>query len=106
MDHYSIKYTKSSFDDLRGIFYYVSFINIELENAKKLIKTIKVKIDELSFFPHRYQALDNYPNLRKMVIKNHIVIYKIDDENKVVFIIRIIHSHKNISNLASGKEDE
>ncbi|MBS4030255.1 MAG: type II toxin-antitoxin system RelE/ParE family toxin [Clostridiales bacterium] len=36
---------------------------------------------------------------RKIVVKNYLILYRVDDEAKAVFIVRIIYGGRNYANL-------
>ena len=81
--------------------YYILYKNNlkEPDIANKYAKMLKDEIKTLSYFPQRNAIIDN--NIikelksRKIVIKNYIVFYRINEENNIVNIERILYGASN-----------
>ena len=65
----------------------------------EVILSIKAKEDLLSYFPQRNAIIDNNIikelKIRKLVIKNYIVFYRINEETNIVNIERILYGASN-----------
>ncbi len=72
---------------------------IEPNIANKYAKLIKDEIKKLEYNPQRFSIIDikakNYTNIHKLIIKNHIAFYRINDNNKIVNIERILYGASN-----------
>ena len=63
---------------------------------------MKKEIESLEYNPQRFAIIDNKKikdlNVRKLIIKNYIAFYRINDEKKIVNIERILYSKSNWMN--------
>ncbi len=90
---YFIRITPRALADLQSIF---DFIRTDSpQNAAKMIRTIMDSIDKLEIFPHRHavprgEILDNR-DIRSMVVRPYLVRYRIDENRRVVYILRVRH---------------
>ena len=86
--------------DLRGIFEYIAFELLSLENAKKQLSRLERQILSLDKMPERFPRYGKEPwysrGLRFVVVDHYIVFYIPDIEKQVVTIIRIMYSGRNI----------
>ncbi len=100
MNKYLINTTDIFEEELENIFYYIAFVLNEPNIAKKLYKKIKMKILSLEYLPQRYTNINSYNNksIRKMIIDNFIIIYKIEQNLKQVYILHIFHCTQNYFN--------
>lgn len=57
---------------------------------------MKKEINSLEFYPQRFAIIDDDTikdlNVRRLIVKNYIVFYRINEEKKIVNIDRIIYS--------------
>ena len=79
------------------------YIRDELKEAKiagKIIRKIREKIRILNNFPFAYKLLTKNKNFeyRKFIIKNYIIIYKINLKEKEVNILNIYNQKQKIEN--------
>jgi addiction module RelE/StbE family toxin len=63
----------------------------------KFLTALKEKITSLSDMPYRYEAYADNPAYRKLSVYDYLVFYKVDEENKVVKIHRVLHGARDIS---------
>ena len=63
--------------------------------AEKYAKLIKSELDSLEYQPQRFAIIDydiiKEYNFRKLIIKNYIAFYRIDENKKTVNIERILY---------------
>lgn len=95
--HYIIKQELSFKKELRNIYEYITD---ELKSEKiaiKLIKTISNKIKILEVFPFAYKLYKKEENFeyRKFIVKNYIIIYKINLKEKEIRILHIYNQKLN-----------
>lgn len=74
--------------ELDNIYNYI-YMKLNSPNvAKKLYKLIKSEISKLNLFPERYSKIfisnKKYQNqnLRKIIIKNYVIIYQVDNDTR------------------------
>jgi len=105
MDEYKIRYTTNAIEDLMEIRHYLLFELQDSIIAEKFINSICEEIRKLSQLPRRFQIVESSPwkerNTHRMIVENHLVFYQIDDENKVVYISRVLSCRQNINNIKS-----
>ena len=104
MDLYKIHYSNNALEDLFEIYKYIAFEENEPSNAKNLINDIREKIRGLHYFPNRYALVEWSPwkdiGARRINVKNYLIIYLVDENNKTVNIIRIFSSRRDIQSIA------
>ena len=97
MKKYNIEYSMESKQDLIDIKRYIKYNLQEPNTAQKLITKIKKEIDSLKDNPEMYSIIDDDIikrfKIRKLVIDNYIVFYRINDEN--IQIVRIMYGRRN-----------
>lgn len=84
----------------------IRYITVSLENkiaAASLLDAIEKSYDDLVNMPLKYEACHD-PYLkelgyRKAVIRNYIMIYKVDSETQTVYIMRLFHGRQNYEKL-------
>lgn len=96
---YQIEYLPSALRDLTEI---ATYIGIRLQNpsaADKLAEQIVSTVEQLTVMPYRYPIY--YPvkplkrEYRKIVVKNYLVFYWVDEEKHLVTIARVIYGGRN-----------
>ena len=67
--------------------------------ADNLLDKMKVEITKLSSFPKKHALIDEEPwrteGVRKIVVKNFLIYYWVDDENNRVQVITVIYSRRD-----------
>lgn len=83
MIEYDIVWSPKAYKDIDKISYYLK----EEKIAKKLIRNILNSISTLKHFPERYAKIEdiNKDNIRKMLVKNYVVIYEVDSDTRASF---------------------
>ena len=83
--------------DLIDIKRYIKYNLQEPNTAQKLITKIKREIDSLKDNPEMYSIIDDDIikrfKIRKLVVDNYIVFYRINDEN--IQIVRVMYGRRN-----------
>lgn len=84
----------------------VNYIAVELSNpdtATSFLDDVDRSYHKVIDNPHMYSfcndvrlKIDGY---RKIVIKNYLILYRIDDEKKFVIVVRIIYAGRNYTEL-------
>ena len=82
-------------NDLKDIISYIKYELLEPSIAQKYAKIIKEEIKRLEYSPQKFAIINpeiiKYDNIRKLVIKNYIAFYRINENKKVVNIERILY---------------
>lgn len=102
MMNYKIVILPIAIEDMTNIVYYISHILKNETAANKLAKNFKKQINNLSLFPNsnpEYILSENLRNkYRTLKVKNYIIFYTINEEEKIVTITRIIYKKRNFAN--------
>jgi len=96
---YKLIVSTKSRKDINKITEYI--IN-ELKNpqaADRFLDDVAEKYEHIMENPHIYASCDN-SNLkqlgyRKIVIKNYLILYRIDEENQIVYVVSIVYGRSN-----------
>ena len=98
-EKYEVLLSIKAKEDLKSIVFYINNNLKEPAIAKKYAKIIKEEIMSLSYFPQRNAIIteESLKNLqiRKIVVKNYIIFYKVNEESSVVNIERILYGASN-----------
>jgi addiction module RelE/StbE family toxin len=101
VNKYIIEYSKEAKQDLIGIKQYIKYNLQEPEIAEKLISKIRNEINNLKLNPEIFTIIDDdfikKLELRKLIVDNYIVFYKIKNNN--IEIVRIMYGKRNWINL-------
>ena len=103
MSKYNIEFSSEARKDLKAIICYIADNLQEHNIATKLSNKIKENIYNLSENPKIYKVIDDMflkkLQLRKCIVDNYLIFYKVIDEEKVIQIVRIMYKRRNWINL-------
>jgi len=91
---YKIKYLPLAVQDLNDIARYLS--SFYPETARRVLKEMREKITKLGDTPKMCELYRLDSTYRRMVVDQYLVFYRINDENKVVEIHRILRGSWNL----------
>ena len=88
MKEYKIIWSPKAYKDLDDIYLYILHHLEEKNIAKKLVKEIL----KLNCSPERYEKIKekHEQNIRKMLVKNYLVIYEVDNDIRASFYFKHI----------------
>ena len=96
---YKIIFTDEFDEEMEEIYKYISEVLKQEELAIKLYLKIKIRIYDLSIFPRLYMKIGKTDRLHneyhRMVVKNYIILYTVDELNQRVIISHIYYKRKN-----------
>ena len=99
MSKYKIQFSKDARDDLIDIYSYIKYNLQEPIIAKKLVKKLREEIYKLEDNPTIYTIIkDEFikkRQIRKIKVNNYIVFYKVEENNSIVEIVRIMYARRN-----------
>ena len=94
-EKFEVKISIRAKKDLQSIALYIKNTLKEPNIAKKYAKLLKAEIENLEYFPQRNSIIDDEIirdlNIRKLIIKNYIVFYRINEDKKIVNVERVIY---------------
>lgn len=100
LDKYIVKIYPRAIQELDKIYKYIAIEKQSQQTAKKQANRIKKKILSLDTFPEMHQdrltgkfADKGY---KQLLIDNYIVIYKIDNNSMIVYVITIQYQGRNL----------
>jgi plasmid stabilization system protein ParE len=101
--NYSIEITDTAQNDYRELYLYLANeLHVE-SSAKKLTHLIEEKIKNLAHFPLAFplcpEPVLRAEEIHKMPVKKYLVFYIINDSEKKVYVLRILHSLRDYENL-------
>ena len=65
----------------------------------KFLDALEKDFENISLNPHMYPKYKYNKEYRKIVANDYLVFYKIDEENNLVRVFRILHGKQNISTI-------
>lgn len=93
---YSIIWAPSFKNELSNMLYYISNILQEPKIARKTLKLITRKLEQLKYFPEiNSKFFIQNTEFRKLILKKYIVIYQIDSQKNEIYILHIFHGNQN-----------
>ena len=100
---YDVVLSEEAENDIRGIFEYIAFTLLSLENAAGQIGRIEDQILKLDEMPYRFPLMRKEPwrsrGLRFLPVDNYLVFYIPDDSLARVTVIRVLYGARSIDNL-------
>ena len=96
---YKLEYLPVAKHDLVEIIQYISQVLQNPSAADRLAVEIITAIDKLPAFPYAFPVYIPVKSLkyeyRKLLVKNFIVFYYIDESNKLITISRVLYAKRN-----------
>ena len=100
MDKYKVKINPKAIRELDSIYEYIASKKSAPENAKGQVDRIKKAILNLDTFPQSHQDRNEGryagKGYRQLLIDNYIVIFRIDDINKIVYVVTVQYQGRNL----------
>ena len=97
---YKIEISEQADKDLRNIYEYIAFELQAPENASDQIDRLEKHILSLDSMPEKYRIYDKEPwksrGLHILPVDNYAVLYIPDTDTKVVTILRIMYSGRDM----------
>lgn len=99
MTSYEVKVTKQAYGQMREIVLYITNELLAPEAATNLLDKMQESINTLSDMPKRHSLVDEEPwrseGVRKIVVKNFLIYFWVDDENMRVQVTAVIYAKRN-----------
>lgn len=98
-DEYEVKVTRQALEQMRAIVHYISYDLMVPDVADNLLDDLKSSILELSVLPKKHPLIEEEPwrseGVRKVVVKNFLVYYWVDDEHNKVQVTAVIYCKRD-----------
>ena len=100
LDKYKVKVNPGAIRELDHIYEYIANEKLAPENAKGQVERIKKSILSLDTFPQSHQERNEGryagKGYRQLLIDNYIVIFRIDEQCKTVYVVTIQYQGRNL----------
>lgn len=100
LDKYKVKITPRAIRELHNIYEYIANEKLAPENAKGQVDRIKKAVLSLDTFPQSHQERNEGryagKGYRQLLIDNYIVIFRIEETSKTVYLITIQYQGRNL----------
>ncbi|MDD6069581.1 MAG: type II toxin-antitoxin system RelE/ParE family toxin [Clostridiales bacterium] len=100
MNKYKVKFNPKAIHELDSIYEYIANEKLAPENARGQIDRIKKAILNLDTFPQSHQERNEGryagKGYRQLIIDSYIVIFRIDETNKIVYVVTIQYQGRNL----------
>lgn len=100
---FSIRMTEQAASDLDETLRYISKTLCNPTAAKDFFETLDTMLHRIASFPESGEKAANpaviLSGVRKMPVKNYTVYYYPDINNRILIILRIIYSHRNMDEI-------
>ena len=100
MSKYNVKINPKAIRELDSIYEYIASEKSAPENAKGQVDRIKKAILNLDTFPQSHQDRNEGryagKGYRQLLIDNYIVIFRIDEINKIVYVVTVQYQGRNL----------
>ena len=99
MEKYKIQLSIKAKNDYKRIINYIKNELLEPSIANKYADLINNEIQTLEYLPQKYAIIDydvvKELEFRKLIIKNYIAFYRINEKEKIVEVHRILYGAAN-----------
>ena len=96
---YNVYLTEQARVDMRMLYEYIADTLMEPLIAEKQYTRIEKAVYSLDKMPERFRRYEKEPwksrNLRVMPIDNFIAYYTVDNESRIVTVIRVMYGRRN-----------
>lgn len=100
---YIVKLSTQANEDIKEIYEYIANILCEKEIASNTVSLFEKNILSLSEMPGRCRIYESEPwqsrGVHVMSVKNYLIFYVINEEEKTVNILRILYGSRDIDNV-------
>ena len=100
---YTLTITDEAKDDLREIYRYISVDLCAPVNASRQLDRIEKNILSLNEMPDRFPRYSDdlweKRGLRYCVVDNYVIFFIIDNDKKIVSVMRILYSRRDIDSI-------
>jgi len=103
LTEYSVLIGRQAERDILEAVTYIQEILFQPESARRIYKAIKTQINMLSEMPQRFAVIAEEPyrsmGMRKASAENYLIFYLVNEKEKTVSIVRVLHNRREWTNL-------
>lgn len=98
-DKFEIEFSDSCKEEIEEIYQYISENLVSENSAKRLMRKLRNKINNLTYNPEMYEKIHRKnlrsQEFRKIVVDNYVIFYTIDNKKKKIYISHMYYSKRN-----------
>ena len=106
MEQYEVRMTDKACNSLKEIASHIAYNLMSPQTAVKTINYIRSELSKLDSMPSRISLVNEEPwcseGIHKMIIKNYIAYFIINEEQHIVNVLYIAYGRKNQKNILRG----
>lgn len=99
MDKYEVRLMNRALQDLDDIYAYIAGNLLESGVATEMVDALESEILSLEYLPYRCSEsrTGSFANsgYRQLMVKNYIVIYRVDEANKQVLVVTVRYARSS-----------
>lgn len=96
---YKVIITPTAYKEINKIYDYITEDLYAKNAAKRLMEKVEEEVQKLKYAPKIHTEIEKFDELkrsyRRIVIKDYIILYTIDEENNVVFVSHMYYGGRN-----------
>ena len=96
MEKYKVQLSIQAKNDYKSIIRYIRYELLEPIIAEKYAELIRNELNSLEYQPQKFAIIDydivKKYNFRKLIIKNYIAFYRINEDEKIVNVERVLYN--------------
>jgi plasmid stabilization system protein ParE len=100
---YRIIITPRAINEISKIYDYILNELYAEKAARKLVQEVEETIQELKYSPKIYARIEKLDDVkrryRRIVIRNFVILYTVDEEHKTVYVAHMYYSGRNYLDL-------
>lgn len=100
MDKYKVKVNPRTISELDRIYKYIADDKLSSQNVRGQVDRIKKAVLNLDTFPQSHQERNEGryagKGYRQLLIDNYVVIFRIDELHKTVYVVTIQYQGRNL----------
>ena len=96
MEKYKVQLSIQAKNDYKSIIRYIRYELLEPIIAEKYAELIRNELNSLEYQPQKFAIIDydiiKKYDFRKLIIKNYIAFYRINEDEKIVNVERVLYN--------------
>ncbi len=100
---YNYKFTETAKNDLSAVLDYIATKLCNIKAANNILQKIENSIEQIRTFPYAQSDCKEYlieDNLiRKIIIDNYVLVYQINEDEKLIIILRFRYAQMDLTKL-------
>lgn len=99
INQYKVIITPTAYKEINQIYDYISENLYARKAAHDLMEQVELEIKRLKTSPEIYTEIEKIDELkrryRRIVIKNYVILYTIDNDNQTVYVAHMYYGRRN-----------